>query len=537
MRSDITDVTGVLVIGGGISGLALAFELAKRGLETTVLEANDFGAGATANSLRIVHGGLRYLQTLNFGRARRSIRARRELMQFAPGLIRPIECRIPLSKWGVRSKLPISAACMVNNVLGWGRNSGLAERDRLPASKFWGPAFLNSQEAGTHAIPAASWWDAVVMQPHRLMVRLVKSCEAQGVRVVNHARVTELILDEKESIVGARYQRIGEESIRSLRCRVVVDASGHGGRLFRNRVNALRPLCAWVGAANFLLNERSSNSWVTGLRARERDGLLGGAAKLAKWRDFFFVPTPAGLLVGTTYTTVNSDGGSGDAIELAFEQLLDEINRARPNRIVSESDIKHMFWGLLPATKEECGSASSRLLQRDIVVDGEKEFGLARYFRIQGIKLTTAFELATRVVPIVQRYFTKSEISAQDKQAATPTAISASSQAIFSETDPSIVTGLLSAMTQREFENFVKNCVQNEYALTLEDLLQRRLGLLPADYPGEAIRHALVDHMAILLGWPSVRRMKELSEADQLITATPARRVRASDNLSQASPK
>lgn len=525
VSDEIPDETEVLIIGGGISGLALALATARQGMRVTVLEADDFGGGATANSLRIVHGGLRYLQTLNLARARRSMRARRELMKFAPELIRPIECRIPLSKWGIRSKLPISAACVFADILGWDRNAGLADGDRLPATNIWKPIFLSSQGADTHAVPAAAWWDAVVTQPHRLVVQLVQSCVSEDVRVVNHAQVTELILGKNRSITGVRTQRFGEGALTTLRCKVVIDTTGHGGRLFRNRITALHPLCEWVGAANFLLDERTSDTWATGLQARERDGLNDSAARSGTWRDFFFVPTPAGILAGTTYVCVNSASGLTQAANLAFEQLLDEINRARPGRVLTDSDIKHMFWGLLPAVRGASGSASSQLLQHDLVVDGAKEFGLPGYYRVQGIKLTTAFELAASVVPMVRRYYSKRGLPTQSRETPTAPAAEFQKHSIFSEADPLLVNRCLAAMTTDQIEGLVKGCVRTEYSLTLEDLLQRRLGLLPVDYPSEDVRHILVAHLATLLGWADSRRTKELSEADLAIAASPASRV------------
>lgn len=511
----------VLVIGGGISGLALALAAARQGLRVTVLEADDFGGGATANSLRIVHGGLRYLQTLNVRRARRSIRARRDLMKLAPDVIRPIECRIPLSTWGVRSRVPLTIACLLADALGWDKNAGLAENDRLPGSNVWTPVSLYPDSVSTEKTPAIGWWDAVLSQPHRLIATLVRQCDSLGVSLVNHARVTELVVDTDNRVSGARYQRIGESSSTLLRCRVVVDVAGHGGRLFRRRIGSLRPVCDWVGAANFLLDEQTSGSCAIGLRVRERNGANDGAEKLGKKRDFFFVPTPSGVLAGTTYTHVEPDSEINAVLTLAYEQLLDEISRARADRAISTSDVRHFFWGLLPAASRGAGSASSRLLSRDIVIDGTKEFGLAGYIRVQGVKLTTAFELASRVVPLLQQYHSKDD---SDEPVGLPelaTTTVAETPAVLSLDTPSAVKLTLESMESDDVRDLVRHCVHHEYALTLEDLLQRRLGLLPFDYPGEPLRRRLAEHMARLLSWDDSRTTQELRHAESVQTEDP----------------
>jgi glycerol-3-phosphate dehydrogenase len=167
----------------------LTLEAVFRGLRPLLLEKNDFGGATSFNSLRIVHGGLRYLQTLNLSRARRSIRARRELMRIAPGIINPIECRIPMTKWGGRSRLPITAAWVFSDILGWDRNVGLCAEQRLPPNRFWANKNMRPAGPGGSAVPAAGWWDAIVMRPHRLTSELVQRNVSQGVRVTDHARV------------------------------------------------------------------------------------------------------------------------------------------------------------------------------------------------------------------------------------------------------------------------------------------------------------------------------------------------------------
>src|SRR5216683_3089924 len=94
----------VLVVGGGIYGLAIAYDAAQRGLSVALIERDDFGSGASFNHLRTVHGGLRYLQTLDIGRARESVRERRTIARIAPHIVRPVPFVIPIYRSLLRGK-------------------------------------------------------------------------------------------------------------------------------------------------------------------------------------------------------------------------------------------------------------------------------------------------------------------------------------------------------------------------------------------------------------------------------------------------
>src|SRR5579871_5769709 len=99
MTRDSTQLTGrtfdVLVIGGGVYGLTIAYDAAQRGLSVALVERNDFGSGSSFNHLRTIHGGLRYLQTLDIRRARESVRERRTLATIAPHLVKPLPFALP----------------------------------------------------------------------------------------------------------------------------------------------------------------------------------------------------------------------------------------------------------------------------------------------------------------------------------------------------------------------------------------------------------------------------------------------------------
>src|SRR5206468_11997928 len=80
----------LVVIGGGIHGLATAYDAAQRGLSVALVEAADFGSGVSWNSLKTIHGGLRHLQRGSLAQARESMRERRALLRIAPQIVRPL---------------------------------------------------------------------------------------------------------------------------------------------------------------------------------------------------------------------------------------------------------------------------------------------------------------------------------------------------------------------------------------------------------------------------------------------------------------
>ncbi len=125
----------ILVIGGGILGAALLHEATERGFKSALIEKGDFGQATSANSLKTIHGGLRYLQQADLKRIRQSIRARRKFMAFAPHLVHPQPFFIPIYGHGIKGKEVMTAGLMMNDLLSWDRNRNLPEENYLPRGK------------------------------------------------------------------------------------------------------------------------------------------------------------------------------------------------------------------------------------------------------------------------------------------------------------------------------------------------------------------------------------------------------------------
>src|SRR6186997_1265798 len=104
----------LLVVGGGIYGLAIAYDAAQRGLTVALIERDDFGSGSSFNHLRTIHGGLRYLQTFDITRSRESIVERRTLARIAPHTVQPLLFALPLYRSVMRGRLAMRAGFLLD---------------------------------------------------------------------------------------------------------------------------------------------------------------------------------------------------------------------------------------------------------------------------------------------------------------------------------------------------------------------------------------------------------------------------------------
>ncbi|MCO5044806.1 MAG: FAD-dependent oxidoreductase, partial [Kiritimatiellae bacterium] len=137
MRSELktlaADTFDLLIVGAGIHGVCAARAATKLGLKTALIDCDDFGSGTSANSLKVIHGGLRYLQHGNLKRMRESIRARRRFLLLAPNLVRTQPFAVPTRGVGMRSKMALRVAMALNDLVSLDRNAGLHSGSRIPA--------------------------------------------------------------------------------------------------------------------------------------------------------------------------------------------------------------------------------------------------------------------------------------------------------------------------------------------------------------------------------------------------------------------
>src|SRR6476469_281890 len=130
----------VIVIGGGIIGAGIARDAALRGLRVALFEKQDFGSGTTAGSTRLIHGGLRYLEMLDFGLVRMDLRERETLLRIAPHLVKPLEFILPFYGSSLWYRCKMKLGMMLYDFLSY--------RKSLPRHRFITSAELATIEPG-----------------------------------------------------------------------------------------------------------------------------------------------------------------------------------------------------------------------------------------------------------------------------------------------------------------------------------------------------------------------------------------------------
>lgn len=350
----------VLVIGGGVTGAAVAFEAARRGLHTALVERGDYASGTSSRSSKLVHGGLRYLKEGRIGLTRESVRERQELLRGAPGLIDPIPFVMPHYRGRKPGRMTLAAGLWLYDALAGGRHHDYLDRDGVLALV---PSLDETNLQGAHRYRDATTDDA------RLVLRLVAQAASHGAVTLNYAAATPQL--DGERIAGARVRDTLGEREAAVAATVVIAAAGAFADELRASVGGparLRPL---RGSHLIFAASRAPLSCAVAFE-HPADG-----------RPVFAYPWQGATLAGTTDIDHRDDLHDEPSIsgeEVAY--LLEAMRFAFPNLALDERDVVATYAGIRPVVDGSGGAPSK--LSRDHVVWDER--GL---ITITGGKLTT----------------------------------------------------------------------------------------------------------------------------------------------------
>lgn len=391
----------VIVVGGGIYGATMAWEAASRGLSVALFEQADFGSGTSANSLKVIHSGIRYLQNLDLMRLRQSVCETRVLLKIAPHLVRPMQCVTPTYQDLARSKAALWIGTRLYESLAIDRNRGLDPARRLGES-----AVLSLEElkelapglSGGDVTGAASWWDAQVHNSERMVLAFVMSAREKGAHVRNYTRVREHIAD-RDRVQGVVVEDVFSGQQAEVFGDVTVDCRGPWAGRDESFQRALGARESGFATAMNLVVRRKFSTCAMGVKTTNRGGVDEGG------RLLFFAPWRDGTIVGTWYYQAGCTPGALSVSRGVVEQAIREVNAALPCARVGLGEVTVVHVGQLPAKPVSMAGAEPEPASKYRVLDGAD--GAAGLIWVQGVKYTTARGVAAKALRTVARYLGK----------------------------------------------------------------------------------------------------------------------------------
>lgn len=523
-----------IIIGGGITGTGVARELAGRGLQTALFESGDIGGGTSSRSSRLVHGGLRYLESFEFGLVFESLRERKRLLELAPHLVRPLPFLFPVFRGESPGLLTLGAGMWLYESLSlfrspghhrmFGRAGALTTEPRLRATGLMG---------------GAQYYDANV-DDGRLTLAVARSAHETGAVIHTYSPV-----DSIRRAGADRMELTVRDALSDRKATVsaplVINAAGPWSDQIRRLAdpNARPRLRPTKGVHILVERNRVDNRGAIIFRSPE-DG-----------RVMFVLPWGRFTYIGTTDTGFAGDPATAAAEEADIQYLLASANWLFPDAHLVEADVLSTWAGIRPllapeGTENVSESATSRdhLIWRD-------PSGL---LNVAGGKLTTfrsmAAEVATEAARVLAReagiqsgdfrseYLplpgapengVDAEIaelrSADHGFEVSPDVIDALVRRLGSEARS--VLGIAAAdpvLSRRIVEDLdylfaeVVHAARSEMAIRLEDVMRRRLHLFYERRDGGIpVAMDVGRVLGMELGWDEARVVREVADYRELV--------------------
>jgi glycerol-3-phosphate dehydrogenase len=533
----------VVVIGGGIAGACAAWDAALRGLDVALLERGDFCQATSAHSLKVVHGGIRYLQHADLARVRESCRERSAFLRIAPHLVRPLPFVIPTYGHAMQGKEILWLAFRVLSAATADRNAGIED----PGQRIPGGSLLSREETlrsfgglveERGLTGAGTFHDGQLRNPPRLVLAIVASAVRAGAVAVNHCEVRGFLRHGARVGGVVASDVLGGDRI-EVRGRVVVNAAGpfaeeilaSTGMQQRRSIPLSRDMAVVIGRR---LVDRALGVQT---KYRDPDAVLSRGN-----RHLFVVPWRRSTLIGVNSKVYDGEPSALEVGEPEVAAFLDEIREASPSLALSLRDVVQVYGGLLPFGENAPDASDLSFGKRSILVDHAGR-GVEGLITAISVRFTTGRSVAERAVDLAVRKLGRGapacattrtrvhggefpslaalerEASARLGERLPPDAIADLVEAHGSdygavaalvEREPGLARTIGSSSTS---EAEVVHAVREEMACKLTDVVLRRTQLGTEGHPGEDALRACAALMGRELGWDGRRIDREIEEA------------------------
>jgi glycerol-3-phosphate dehydrogenase len=528
----------ILVIGGGIAGACAAWDASLRGLRVALIERADFGGGTSAQSLKVLHGGIRYLQHLDIARLNESCRERAAFLRIAPHLTRPLPFALPAYGAGMRGKAPLRAAFGLLNLLTAGRNNGIDNRGQhiprpfiMSRSEFLQkfPAFDQPDLTG-----AGVFYDGQIGNPARVVFSIVRSAHESGAVVANYC-AAEQLLTRAGKVEGVTVRDQSSGGTFDIRARVVANLTGPFAPTLHQRGMQGTPLRVPLSRDMALVvNRKLLPGMALGVQTRYRDP----DAWLSRGnRHIFMVPWRDFTLIGVNSKVYEGDPYALTVTEEEIQGFLEEIQEACPALGIARSDVAVVNAGLLPFGENQPGQKDLSFGKRSLLIDHAARGGPEGLITGMSVRWTMGRLLGEKAIDLACQ---KLQANARPSSTATTAVFGG----LIRDRDELIATmcqqaqrSLSHDLAARLADTFgtvsgevlalpdgdtllpdgrtlaaeIRYVARNEMSMTLADIVLRRLDLGTGCTVADATLSACARIAGEELGWDAQRQLLEVS--------------------------
>lgn len=545
MRRDLKGLTAktydLLILGGGINGLATAWDAALRGLKVALVEKGDFGAETSSATLKIVHGGLRYLQHLDFIRSRESIRERSTMLRIAPHLVEPFPFIVPTYGHLMKGKEFMTTGLVMNEAVGLDRNRQLRDpARRIPCGRVLSRKEVLDRVTGVKEqglTGGVMLYDAQMYNSERLTLSFALSAAARGAHLANYVEAVGL-LREGGRVTGAKVRDRESGSEFDIRARLVANMTGPWSDILLGLLERPDPPRSVLRSKGIQIVAPSLTGHVglaVASKYRDPDALFSRGA-----RHYFITPWRGVSLIGTTDTVYEGDPDEFRITAADIRDFVAEINEAFPAAKLKPEQVPFAFGGLRPITEQNLQKGSQAARKYEIN-DHARDLKIEGLISVIGVKYTTCRFLAEKVVdlvyhklgwslpacatestPLVGGRIDRFDEFLKDAAGKAPAALGESVarhlvRSYGSEYESLLEDGGAELLpgSSEVLKAEVLRAVREECALHLADVVFRRTDLGTKGHPGRDALHACADLMGRELNWNAAAKKRELEAVEK----------------------
>lgn len=533
----------VIIVGGGISGAWLSLHCAQNGLKTLLLEQQDYASQTSSASSKLLHGGIRYLQQMQFGKVRESALERAEFMYAAPHLSTAVPFIVPTYPDFKRSKFFLNCGMLAYRTLCIGENKVINSKEQtLPKSASISKTELNQlidleNELHTGGVV---FYEQHMLDSERMVLAILRTAQKLGATTLNYASV-EGFLGDACNVTGVKVRDQLTQQSFEVPSKLVINAAGPWIDDLNQNLSYAEdaPRISGFAVGSHLVTRKLSDHAIALTTEHQSDAKIDRGG-----RHIFIIPWRDKSLIGTSYEETDSPKKDMTVTSTQVKQLLDAVNQSLPSAKLKADDIVAAYSGLYPLNTDDIQTSVYQGTGEYRIIDHKQTNGVSGLITALGAKFTTARKLSELSLKLVSKKLkrevkaTRCKLVGADYQGQVTLLKQAQQQYQLKLSNQSIEH--LCALYGNEINDFIDTvssypnwgsqisenfpdivgqifwAIEKEQALTLSDFLYRRSSLALLGIDQTAVESVL-DIMAKVLNWSESEKQQQLQAYQQRV--------------------